>query len=88
METYIIAFDIVVENFPKVKNLLQKFPENSPIHGSCWVVKSDKTPVEIRREFSQVLDYDDGVLIIRSGTYSAWRNHYGEETNEEIKQLL
>lgn len=88
MESYIIAFDIVVDKFPRVKEILNRFPESSPIHKSCWVVKSSKKPSAIRGEFAKVLEREAGMIVIRSGTYSAWINDYNQEINEEIKRLL
>lgn len=56
-----------------------------PILSNCWVIETEKTPVEIR---DSLTDKDMGVLVVRSGTYSAWRNFYGKDNNARVKELL
>ena len=41
---------------------------------SLWVMRTSRSPADIRDELSRLLiDHDDGIIVIRAGG-SAWRN--------------
>ena len=89
MTTYIVTFE-VNENLKKnqLKEKLKQYDGYCPIHDNCWAIVSDQTPVQIRDSLSRTLSEADSIFIIRSGTYSAWRNSYGTKHDEWLKDKL
>ena len=89
MTTYIVTFD-VTDNLSKsqIKEKLKQYAGYCAVHGNCWAIVSDQTPVQIRDSLSEVISESDRVFIIRSGTSAAWRNSYGTEYDEWLKEKL
>ena len=89
MTTYIVTFE--VEDASRtyyLKEKLKNFNAFCPIHGNCWAILSDQTPIEIRDFLDEALSAEDHIFIIRSGTYAAWRNTYSEKNSEWLKEKL
>ena len=90
MTTYIVAFE--VSNETQKDALKEKLREDSsstcPINDNCWAIISEDTPTTIRDNLTKVLEASDRVFVIRSGTYSAWINAYGEKNNRWLQEHL
>ncbi|MYA57843.1 hypothetical protein F4X88_16300 [Candidatus Poribacteria bacterium] len=89
MTTYIITFHVKDDDKKiALKHKLAAYKNYCPIHENCWAIISDETPAKIRDDLHQVIDDIDSIFVIRSGTYSAWLNSYGEKNNEWLKEYL
>lgn len=89
MSTYIVAFE--VNDTTRKNNLKEKlkgYGTYCPINDNCWAIISEDTPVQIRNNLDDPLISSDRIFVIRSGTYSAWRNAYGEKNDEWLKEHL
>jgi hypothetical protein len=89
MTTYIIAFEVPdIDRKNALKEKLKQYKAYCPIHDNCWAVLSDQTPTEILDFLDKVLSVSDRIFVMRSGTYSAWKNSYGEKNTEWLKERL
>ena len=88
MNTYIVTFEVDDSRRELLRDRLKKFSSYCPIHGNCWAVLSDKPPAEIRDFLVEALSDEDRIFVIRSGTYSAWRNAYSEKHSDWLKEKL
>ena len=89
MSTYIVAFEVNnATRKDKLKDKLREYRNYCPINDNCWAVISEDTPVQIRDDLDKLLDYSDRIFVIRSGTYSAWTNAYGDKNTEWLKEHL
>ncbi|MCJ7932765.1 MAG: hypothetical protein MUW56_03810 [Chryseobacterium sp.] len=41
---------------------------------SCWAIITTKTAAEVRDHLASVMDYDDGLFVVKSCGLGAWRN--------------
>ena len=89
MTTYIVTFE-VDDDFRKnqLKEKLKQYSGYCPIHDNCWAIVSDQTPAQIRDYLSQDFSSSDRIFVIRSGTYAAWINSYGQKNSEWLKERL
>lgn len=89
MSTYIVAFQVNNSaQKEKLKEKLKEYNSYCPINDNCWAIITDETPVQIRDGLSELVDASDRIFVIRSGTYSAWQNAYGEENTKWLKEYL
>ncbi len=89
MTCYIVTFEISSsERRENAKGKLQEFGSYCPIHENCWAIISDKSAQEVREFVDEVLVDADRIFVIRTGTYAAWRNTYGEKNSEWLKENL
>lgn len=86
---YIVTFNVTSEDSRnRVREVLKNFSSYCPIHRYCWAVDTDENAVIIRDEIKAVLQSDESVFVIRSGTEAAWFNSYGEKNNKWLKEKL
>ena len=89
MTTYIVTFEVSdASKQNQLKEKLKQYGGYCPIHDNCWAILSDQTPVQIRDFLSSTLSESDRIFVIRSGTYSAWRNSYGKKNDQWLKDKL
>ena len=89
MTTYVITFEVTdVSRKNDLKEKLKQYAAYCPIHDNCWAIISDQSPSQIRDFLDETLLASDRIFVIRSGTYAAWRNTYGEENSEWLKEKL
>ena len=89
MTCYIVAFQAKTkETREKIKGVLGSYPGYCPIHDYCWAISTEKKALEIRDEVQAVLDANDRVFVIRSGTEGAWFNSYDEVNDNWLKENL
>ena len=86
---YIVTFNVTSEDSRnRVREVLKNFSSYCPIHRYCWAVDTDENAVTIRDKIKAVLQSDESVFVIRSGTEAAWFNSYGEKNNKWLKEKL
>ena len=89
MTTYIVTFEVNdADRKNALKEKIQQYDGYCAIHDNCWAVLSDQTPSQIRDVLDVALASSDRIFVIRSGTYSAWRNTYGDKTSKWLKEKL
>jgi len=90
MTTLIVTFE--VGNASRKSDLKKKMREQyeaiCPIHENCWAIVSDQSPSQVREFLDESLLASDRIFIIRSGTHAAWKNVYGKENSEWLKERL
>lgn len=59
-----------------------------PIHRNAWAVVTGKSASTIRDELRVLIETNDRLFVIRSGTEAAWRNSYGEKNDAWLKKWL
>ena len=86
---YIVTFSVnSEESRNKVREELKKYSSYCPIHKYCWAVETDEKSTTIRDKIKAVLQPEESVFVIRSGTEAAWYNSYGEKNNNWLKEKL
>ena len=89
MSTYIVAFEVEdINQKNALKESIKKYGTYCPINDNCWAIVSEDTPVNIRDNLSSNIGVSDNIFIVRSGTYSAWRNLYGDKHTQWLKEHL
>ena len=89
MKCYIVSFDIESEaTRQQLKGRLKKYSAFCPITRNCWAVLTDQTAAAVRDYLTPVLDSDDRLFVVRSGTEAAWRNSFGPKNNDWLKKNL
>lgn len=89
MSTYIVSFEVGdLEKKETLKEKLRKYGIYCPIDDNCWAIVTDETPVQILNGLSEIVDTSDRIFVVRSGTYAAWQNAYGEKNTEWLKEHL
>ena len=75
MKCYLISYDLRRDrNYDELYDTLKSYPKWARIVESTWAVVTSKTAVQIRDHLMRVLDDDDRVFVVKSGTEAAWRN--------------
>ena len=86
---YIVAFNVnSEESRNRVREELKKYSSYCPIHKYCWAIETDEKAITIRDKIKTVLQLEESVFVIRSGTEAAWYNSYGEKNNNWLKEKL
>ncbi len=89
MTTYIVTFEVNdLTRRKKVKEKLREFGNYCPIHKNAWAIRTDKKAAEIRDFLTPTMVSGDRIFVIRTGTEAAWRNAYGTEHSEWLKEYL
>lgn len=75
MNCYIISYDLRRNrNYDDLYDAIKSYPKWARIVESTWAVVTNKTAVQVRDHLSRILDEDDRVFVVKSGTEAAWRN--------------
>ena len=89
MSCYIVTFQTKSEqSLNKVKVSLKSYGSYCPIDDSCWAIKTDKKASQIRDALMNLLETEERVFVVRSGTEAAWFNSYGQKHDEWLKANL
>jgi hypothetical protein len=90
MTCYIVSFqakELATRN--AIRKQLKSYDLYCLITTSTWAVVTDDKAKDIRNALGELIDDEDRVFVIRSGTEGAWRNAgRGSETNEWLKENL
>lgn len=75
MICYIISYDLrKSRNYDSLYEALRSYNRWARITESTWAVVTAESAVEIRDNLRKVMDNDDRLFVIKSGTEAAWRN--------------
>lgn len=75
MKCYIISYDLRnTRNYDDLYEAIRSYPRWAHIVESTWAVVTSNTAVQIRDHLIGVLDEDDRVFVVKSGSEAAWRN--------------
>lgn len=86
---YIVTFSVNSEDSRKrVREVLKQYSSYCPIHKYCWAIGTNEKSVAIRDKIKVVLQPEESVFVIRSGTEAAWYNSPGEANNKWLKENL
>ena len=61
-------------DYEKLYQAIKKYGIWAHILESTWAIFTSESAVEIRDNLKNVLDNDDGLFVIQSGTEAAWFN--------------
>lgn len=87
MKTYIVSYDLVGKrDYEALYRELKAKKAWAKITESTWAVVSDESAKELRTRLFSVMDQDDRLFVVKSGTEAAWRN--SRCTNEWLKKWL
>lgn len=72
---YIISYDLrKSRNYDPLYQALKSYGKWARITESTWAVVTTTSAVEIRDRLRKMMDDDDRLFVIKSGTEAAWRN--------------
>lgn len=85
---YIVIYDLCSpgQNYDGLYKKLKSFLYWGKLSESAWAIISSNDSVAIRDSLSMLIDKNDRLLVIRSGTEAAWQNTLA--SNEWIKQNI
>ena len=87
MACYIISYDLRRNrDYESLYEAIKTYSKWARVTESTWAVVTTKSAVEIRDHLSSVMDGDDRLFVIKSGTEAAWRNSICR--NEWLKENL
>ena len=89
MKTYIVTFDIddTSEN-DRIVEYLKRHENVRQIHRYCWAINTALSAVDLRNAINNHVPVGASVFVVRSGVEAAWRNSYGQNTDDWLKQRL
>ncbi len=72
---YIINYDLRNKrDYESLYEAIKSYGTNNKILESCWAIVTTKSAEEVRDHLKGVMDSDDGLFVVKSGTEAAWRN--------------
>lgn len=75
MTCYIISYDLRNNrDYDALYDAIKSYPKWAHIVESTWAVVTSRTAVQIRDHLTTILDDDDRIFVVKSGTEAAWRN--------------
>lgn len=78
MKCYIISYDIKENSqtydYSELEKIIKSYGTWAHINKSVWAVVTGKTAKEIRDQLKTKMDLNDSILVVKSGTESAWSN--------------
>ena len=89
MKCYVVTFETKSEETrKKIKETLKSYRIYCPITRHCWAIKTDKSASQIRDHLMSVLDDDNRIFVVRSGTEAAWLNSFGKKHDAWLRKHL
>lgn len=76
-KTYIISYDLKNANsdsYEKITEYIKSHGTWAHINESLWAIKTEKSAILIRDEFTDIVPNGSSVFIIKSGVEAAWFN--------------
>lgn len=85
---YIVLYDLCSpgQNYEELYKKLKSYLQWGKLTESAWAVVSSQDAASIRDSLSALIDKNDRLLVIKSGTAAAWQNLLA--SNEWIKQNI
>lgn len=89
MTCYIVAFEVASPaNKKKVKDGLKAYDFYCPINNNCWAIVTDKKATQVRDNLGAHILSSDRIFVVKSGVEAAWRNAYGKDNSDWLKENL
>lgn len=90
MTAYIITIETSSESVrEKVRTQLKTYGGYCPILKDSWAISNAATSsVQIRDSLTGLLDPNDRIFVIRSGTEAAWAKAYSKENSDWLMKNL
>jgi phosphomannomutase len=87
METYLISYDLAEKNnYDSLYQAIKEYGTWAHITESLWAIKTESTATEVRDNLVKYFSNGSRLMVIKSGTESAWRNVIC--SNEWLKKNL
>ena len=76
MNSIILSYDLRApgRNYDALYEKIKAFPHWAKITESTWLLKTNKTCVQVRDEIASVVDSNDRVFVTKSTGDAAWKN--------------
>jgi len=83
MKTYVVGYDLNKpgQNYTKLIERLQSYPNWWHYLDSTWVIKTDWTTMQLRDDLLPYIDKNDELLVVRLEGEGAW---YGFEDKASV----
>lgn len=89
MSCYIVTFEVAdASNKATLKERLKAYGSYCPINDNCWAIVTNQTAAQVRDNLMAVIPVTDKIFVIKSGVEAAWRNVYGQENTDWLKEKL
>ena len=74
MNTYIINYDLIApgKNYDRLFEAIKSYGTWAHVLKSCWLIKSSLPASEVRNYLVKYIDYNDKLLVAKSGNQGAW----------------
>jgi len=88
MKAYIVSYDLRSpgRNYNPLYEAIKLFPQWGKVTESLWVVVANDDAASIRDRLRRLVDSNDRIFVLRSGTEAAWVNSICD--NEWLKRNL
>lgn len=74
-KTFIISFSAPKgTDYTKLFSALKAYRTWAKITRNTWAIVTDKKATEVRDELIKLLPKDSRIIVVKSGSVSAWRN--------------
>ena len=75
MACYIISYDLKKErDYQSLYDGIKSYGTWARITESTWAIVTDESAVQVRDRLLSLVDSDDRLFVVKSGTEAAWRN--------------
>lgn len=71
---FLINYDLCSpgQNYTDLVNAIQSYGSWARISGSCWVIQTNKTAVEIRNHLMEFIDQNDSLFVCDFNKWASW----------------
>lgn len=74
MNCYLISYDLANNrDYVSLFRAIKSYGTWAHITESNWAVVTTKSALEVRNHLANVLDSDDSLIVVRSGSEAAWQ---------------
>ena len=91
MSVYIVTYDLrkesTNEDYNRLIELIKEEGVWACLGGSSYLVESERSAVELRDKYKQVMDNNDMLYVGKVTAPAAWRG-YSEQVSKWIKEKL
>lgn len=75
MASYLVCYELVDNKDSSfIIEKLKSFGVWGRVIDNAWIVKSDKSFIEVRDEISEVIADNDRLLVVETNNIAAWKN--------------
>ena len=88
MLSHMVSYDLIKrKNYPELIKALEAFNYWHCL-GSTWIIKSDKTAMNIATELMQHIDGDDKLIVVTLTGQGAWTPSFSQECRDWLHTNL